>query len=444
MPTHSVRSIVFEAVRAAAEDFTVRTDIIANHDDNRWWPLRVTDWRLRLVFAGWSTRISYNMIRSFQRTIDAAEMLGFDSLAAMSDEDLARITASLGMVSSRVRYFRSVRDFVEKVELGVVADPRSATSDAAIHAIRANIWGASYKVAQCAVLYVKGYHCGIFPVDSGMVAMLGPCLGLTLSRGDIAHEDMRKILEYCINTDAARYHDLIDRLDYSAYIKVPASAPVWWAHLALIYFKRRFCNRHRPEECALRNTSAGACIGSMCSSESPKRGGVRKLIIEGVDGVGKSSVAAALAEDGFNLRHFPYDRSNEDLAKTYRDRIANSHESEIWDRSFISEYVYGTALRGASRLSLDTIVELGRLFVANGGAIAILIADADEIALRMQKDGRAEEFDSVRHTALAEQYGIVAALLADAGLISVFNTNGFSAAEVRKRMVGELSLWRKT
>jgi thymidylate kinase len=171
---------------------------------------------------------------------------------------------------------------------------------------------------------------------------------------------------------------------------------------------------------------------------------VRRLIIEGVDGVGKSSVAATLAANDFELRHFPYDCSSEDLAKIYRERIECGLRAEIWDRSFISEYVYGKALRGASRLSLDAVMELAGLFVANGGAIAILTADADKIAERMQNGGRAKEFDSARHAAVAEQYGVVAAELAGAGLASPFDTNGYSAAEVCTRLRRELSLWRNS
>ena len=25
----------------------------------------------------------------------------------------------------------------------------------------------------------------------------------------------------------------------------------WWTHLVLIYFKRHYCNKHKPEECPL-------------------------------------------------------------------------------------------------------------------------------------------------------------------------------------------------
>lgn len=442
MPRHSVRSILFEAVRTAAQNDAVRSDIIANHDENRWWPTRVTDWRLRLIFAGWSTRVSYNMIASFQRTIAVAEREGFDALAEMNDETLAEKVASLGMASARVRYFRSVSSLVERIEQGELPDPRTAVSDEAIATLRANVWGASYKVAQCAVLYVKGYHCGIFPVDSGMVTMLGPCLGLQLSRGDVAHEQMRRIIEECIEVDASCYRELAAALAYSDAISLPNSAPTWWAHLALIYYKRRFCNRHRPEACALRGSDAGACIGTMCARAEPARGGVRKLIIEGVDGVGKSSVAALLEQDGFTVRHFPHDPDLADLESVYRARIEATDEPRVWDRSFISEYVYGNALRGASRLPLQAVLTLAKLHVDRGGAIAFLDASADAIRKRLNDGGRNRDYDAARHEALLAQYRFVAATLCEAGLAKVLDTTGASVAEMRARITRDLALWR--
>ncbi len=442
MTSHSVRSILFEAVRAAAQDVAVRADVIANHDNNRWWPTRVQDWRLRLLFAGWSTRVSYNMIHSFQRTIAEAEQLGFDALATMTNTELTTFVSSLGMASTRVRYFRSIQSFVEKTDQGLVEDPRTASNENAIAAIRANVWGASYKVAQCAVLYVKGYHCGIFPVDSGMVTMLGPCLGLRLSRGDVAHEEMRKIVEECVQVDAQLYRQLVNDLGYADEITIPTSPPVWWVHLVLIYYKRRFCNRHQPDACALREASRGQHIGSMCSHADPARGGVRRLIIEGVDGVGKSSAAKMLGEHGFAVRHFPHDPKQADLEEAYRSRIQCAGALEIWDRSFISEYVYGTALRGASRVSLEAVLALARLYVNQGGAIALLDANEADIKLRLQEDGRPSEFNSARHRTLCAQYGIVGAMLREAGLATVFDTSGKSASDVGTWMAQELVLWR--
>jgi hypothetical protein len=65
--------------------------------------------------------------------------------------------------------------------------------------------GAGYKVAQCAILYAKGYHCGIFPVGSGMKDMLGPCIGFELPKGALAHNIMRKQIEHLLNARSTDY-----------------------------------------------------------------------------------------------------------------------------------------------------------------------------------------------------------------------------------------------
>ena len=44
-----------------SEQPDVKENVIKNHDNNLWWPLDITDYRKRLLVAGLSTRISYNM-----------------------------------------------------------------------------------------------------------------------------------------------------------------------------------------------------------------------------------------------------------------------------------------------------------------------------------------------------------------------------------------------
>jgi hypothetical protein len=39
------------AARAAGQP-DVRAAVEANHDDNRWWPRSVSDWRVRMTVAG--------------------------------------------------------------------------------------------------------------------------------------------------------------------------------------------------------------------------------------------------------------------------------------------------------------------------------------------------------------------------------------------------------
>lgn len=235
-------------VTVAAQQPDVKADIEANHDENRWWPTRITDPRMRMLAAGWSTRISYNMINTYSRVITAADSAGFDQLISMPDGDVAALAQPLGLPAARVGYLRSLTSFVADRDDDYLLHADSAT---VIADFAGNVAHASYKVAQCALLYARGYHCGIIPVDSGMVTRLAPALGLPLATGPVAHEQMRQRLE----AHAAQHrHDYtrILRNQRHAVTVADETIPSWWLHLSLIYFKRRYLNQKHPRVCLRR------------------------------------------------------------------------------------------------------------------------------------------------------------------------------------------------
>ncbi|MGH3912055.1 MAG: hypothetical protein ACRDTC_01385, partial [Pseudonocardiaceae bacterium] len=207
----------------------------------------IVDPRTRMVVAGWSTRISYSMINTYAQVVAETDALGFEKLVELDDTDIARLVRPLGLPAARIGYFRSLVDFVDH-ELGGVLD---ADPDRVIQQFAAQVRQASFKVAQCAVLYARGYHCGIIPVDSGMVTKLGPALGVTLPRGSVAHEALRRLLQHCVTDRSHDYRRLIDRNGYR--INIPKTAePTWWMHLVLIYFKRLHLNRPGTGVCPQR------------------------------------------------------------------------------------------------------------------------------------------------------------------------------------------------
>lgn len=252
----------------------VRAEVLRNHDDNRWWPLAIPDWRLRFIIAGWSTRISYRMISTYQKVIAQANEIGYDQLCGMTDAAIEQVVASLGLVRTRRSYFRSVQQYLQHGQMSLDM-LNTVNNDTLIEQFATNVAGAGYKVAQCAVLYAKGYHCGIFPVDSGMKDMLGPCFGLHLPRTPLAHEIMRKQVEEVLQSHASSYLRLARELGYESLSFPPDRAPVWWAHLTLIYFKRCYCNAHQPHTCPLRlEPNIGLSIGTMCDRFQPQPGGL--------------------------------------------------------------------------------------------------------------------------------------------------------------------------
>lgn len=247
IPDSQLSARVFEVVQRIAGLPEVRLAVEANHDNNRWWPTSIADPRIRMVVAGWSTRISYSMIDTYARVVAEADALGFDKLVGLDDRELASLIRPLGLPVARIGYLRSLVDFVNHEQDGVLdTDP-----DLAIQKFAAQVHHASFKVAQCAVLYARGYHCGIIPVDSGMVIKLGPALGLTLPRGPVAHEALRRMLQYFVTDRSHEYRQLIEQNRYR--INIPGAAkPTWWMHLVLIYFKRLHLNRTGTGVCSKR------------------------------------------------------------------------------------------------------------------------------------------------------------------------------------------------
>ncbi|MFC9913956.1 hypothetical protein [Streptomyces sp. NPDC059862] len=243
---------IHRLVARAAALPDVRREVEANHDDNRWWPTSITDTRLRMLVAGWSTRVSYRMIDTYAAVVATAEKLGFDALTAATDAELAALVAPIGLPTARVDYLRSLTDLLrrwDKEDLDPTAE--GVDTDDLITAFAEQVHGASYKVAQCALLYARSYHCGIIPVDSGMVTRLAPALGITLPSGAIAHEDLRHLLEAAVRARPEAFRDLAAQHDH--HVTIPAAtAPTWWVHLVLIYFKRLYLNGPSPHLCTRR------------------------------------------------------------------------------------------------------------------------------------------------------------------------------------------------
>lgn len=236
---------------------SVHEDIFKNHDDNMWWPLKVTDYRKRLLIAGLSTRISYNMIRSYQKVIDNLDGFNYDEIKNMSEEQIKEIIKGLGLSNTRYKYISSMINFIEQHAEDLIKLP----NEELIELIAKNVSGASYKVAQCCVLYMRGYYeSGIMPVDSGMKDVELPCLGFPTYKTAIGHDYLRKELETL--TKDLDLEDVIEKNRYSDLNIPNTSNATWWSHLVLIYYKRHFCNKHKPEECPL--AKAGVKVLCKC------------------------------------------------------------------------------------------------------------------------------------------------------------------------------------
>ena len=225
----------------------VRNAVKKNHNNNLWWPLEVEDYRKRLLIAGLSTRISYNMIDSYRKVINDLNSYSYDEIKNMTEDEIINIIKGLGLSNSRYKYLSSMVDFIEKYDNEI----KTLSNDELIKLIADNVSGASYKVAQCCVLYIRGYYSGIMPVDSGMKDVELPCLGFEQYKNALGHDILRKKLETLVKDN--NMEEIIKQNGYEELKVENYDNATWFCHLVLIYYKRYFCNKHNPEICPLRD-----------------------------------------------------------------------------------------------------------------------------------------------------------------------------------------------
>lgn len=251
-----------KAVEIMASQDAVKKAVINSHDNNPWWPKNVSDWRMKMLVAGLSTRVSFRMLGSYTKTIGNFLKHSYEEISKASDEELKTMLKPLGLPDARIRFVRSMSTYIDTNLKN--KDIKNVSNLELIADIAKNVDGASYKVGQCCVLYAKGYYCGIMPVDSGMKDMLAPCMGYKSGKTPFAHEVVRKQLE-----EFAQSHDwlqIAQKCGYNDKIKLPEDKPLtWWLHLVMINYKRHFCNNHKPNECPL--IKAGLSLTKGCCRE---------------------------------------------------------------------------------------------------------------------------------------------------------------------------------
>lgn len=233
-------------IKICAKQENVRNEVFKNHDNNLWWPITVKDSRKRLLIAGLSTRISYNMIDTYISVISEFDRYSYEELASMNMEKMISIIKPLGLSNSRYTYIQSMINLIDKYGDKLL----NATNEEAIEIISQNVKGASYKVAQCCTLYMKGYYCGIMPVDSGMKDVELPCFGFEHYKTPKGHEILRKELEELVKNND--FKEIIKENHYDELNIENMDNPTWLVHLLLIYYKRLYCNKHNTNDCPLK------------------------------------------------------------------------------------------------------------------------------------------------------------------------------------------------
>ena len=113
------------------------------------------------------------------------------------------------------------------------------------------------------------------------------------------------------------------------------------------------------------------------------------LIIEGIDGVGKTTLVEYLQSYGMKKYHFDYDSKNMDLFTKYMKVLLEDNSELVLDRSFISEMVYGPVIRNKCKLSIEDYTKLLVAYKNTGAKIIYLTAPKD-VLLKRRNDEKSD------------------------------------------------------
>ncbi|GAA3168664.1 MULTISPECIES: hypothetical protein [Streptomyces] len=144
------------------------------------------------------------------------------------------------------------------------------------------------------------------------------------------------------------------------------------------------------------------------------------LVLEGPDGVGKSTLAQRLSLHGFRVIHSPRTPDHLDLATRYREILSGAGRI-LFDRCFVSELVYGPLYRGRSRIAWSEALDLAESVINRKGLFVHLTAPPPVIRRRLlDRDGEAASLEEV--AALVTGYQRVFTTLADYAKVISINT----------------------
>lgn len=79
------------------------------------------------------------------------------------------------------------------------------------------------------------------------------------------------------------------------------------------------------------------------------------IILEGIDGTGKSTVCNYLSNLGYNIHHLKYDEKSE---KGFLKFLEQDVSKLVLDRGFVTELVYGPILRNISKINLQQTMNI--------------------------------------------------------------------------------------
>lgn len=162
------------------------------------------------------------------------------------------------------------------------------------------------------------------------------------------------------------------------------------------------------------------------------------IVIEGLDGVGKTTLVDYFVNMGMRKYHFDYDAKNMDLFTKYMKVLNDETDILVFDRSFISEMVYGPILRVNCKLSLDQYTRLLQEYKKHGAVIIYLTCPKDILLSRRIDDLKDYEMIDKYYASLNSKYDEIMEYSKDYIDVLQFDSHAMSKEDIQdntKRLI---------
>lgn len=154
------------------------------------------------------------------------------------------------------------------------------------------------------------------------------------------------------------------------------------------------------------------------------------VIVEGIDGTGKTSIVTELKNRGLKNVSYNYDKKTQSFATKYFNIDLDTVKEGVSDRSFISEVAKGNLVRGICRLSDDEYEKLLEYYGSFGTIIIYLKANKDVLLERRKDDFDDFKMISELYDAIDSRYDEVINIAKKYIKVYTFNTSKTTVNEI--------------
>lgn len=163
------------------------------------------------------------------------------------------------------------------------------------------------------------------------------------------------------------------------------------------------------------------------------------IIVEGIDGSGKTTIADYLSKKGYFIYHFSFDEKNSDIEEKYLNLLNCETRNMVLDRCFISELVYGPVLRNHCKLDKKQLENILKKYSEINPVILYLKANKDDILSRRKNDNEDYDMLSDNFDSLNNRYEKVFNVISKYLNVIEINTSEMSIEEMHSLLEGKFN-----